>query len=109
MWEIGGGFIGAPGPGWTFHELIDLNADGHADIVFTNPAGDLTTWLMNDTHVTGGGFIQGPNVTTGAAADGHDNFGGNAKPVQASTSKTALSLPFMTAFIAASSARPKPL
>ena len=32
--------------------------------------------------VTGGGFIVGPNVTTGAAADGHDNFGGNAKPMK---------------------------
>jgi hypothetical protein len=32
--------------------------------------------------VTGGGFIVGPNVTTGAAPDGHDNFGGNAKPMK---------------------------
>jgi len=32
--------------------------------------------------VTGGGFIVGPNETTGAAADGHDNFGGNAKPMR---------------------------
>jgi hypothetical protein len=32
--------------------------------------------------VTGGGFIIGPNITTGAAPDGHDNFGGNAKPMK---------------------------
>ena len=32
--------------------------------------------------VTGGGFIVGPNVTTGAEPDGHDNFGGNAKPMK---------------------------
>ncbi len=32
--------------------------------------------------VTGGGFIVGPNVATGADADGHDNFGGNAKPMK---------------------------
>lgn len=32
--------------------------------------------------VTGGGFIVGPNVTSGAEADGHDNFGGNAKPMK---------------------------
>jgi hypothetical protein len=32
--------------------------------------------------VTGGGFIEGPNVLTGAAPDGHDNFGGNAKPMK---------------------------
>ena len=32
--------------------------------------------------VTGGGFVIGPNDTTGAAADGHDNFGGNAKPMK---------------------------
>jgi hypothetical protein len=32
--------------------------------------------------VTGGGFIIGPNLTTGAAPDGHDSFGGNAKPMK---------------------------
>jgi hypothetical protein len=32
--------------------------------------------------VTGGGFIIGPNITTGAAPDGHDSFGGNAKPMK---------------------------
>jgi hypothetical protein len=32
--------------------------------------------------VTGGGFIEGPNLVTGAAEDGHDNFGGNAKPMK---------------------------
>lgn len=32
--------------------------------------------------VTGGGFIEGPNLVTSAAADGHDNFGGNAKPMK---------------------------
>lgn len=32
--------------------------------------------------VTGGGFITAANITTGAAADGHDNFGGNAKPMK---------------------------
>lgn len=32
--------------------------------------------------VTGGGFIIASNLTTGAAADGHDNFGGNAKPMK---------------------------
>jgi hypothetical protein len=32
--------------------------------------------------VTGGGFIVGANITTGAAPDGHDNFGGNAKPMK---------------------------
>lgn len=32
--------------------------------------------------MTGGGFVVAPNLTTGAAADGHDNFGGNAKPMK---------------------------
>src|SRR5262249_6950338 len=32
--------------------------------------------------VTGGGFIIGPDITTGEAPDGHDSFGGNAKPMK---------------------------
>lgn len=32
--------------------------------------------------VTGGGFIVSKNNLTGAAADGHDNYGGNAKPMK---------------------------
>jgi len=32
--------------------------------------------------VTGGGFIQGESLVPAAAADGHDNFGGNAKPMK---------------------------
>jgi hypothetical protein len=32
--------------------------------------------------VTGGGFIVAPNDVTGAPEDGHDSFGGNAKPMK---------------------------
>lgn len=37
--------------------------------------------------VTGGGFVVAPNAVTGDAADGHDNFGGNAKPMKDGTIK----------------------
>jgi len=32
--------------------------------------------------VTGGGFIVAPSTTPNAPEDGHDNFGGNAKPMK---------------------------
>ncbi|MCA9584459.1 MAG: hypothetical protein KC657_03790 [Myxococcales bacterium] len=32
--------------------------------------------------VTGGGFIEAASLTPAAPADGHDNFGGNAKPMK---------------------------
>jgi hypothetical protein len=32
--------------------------------------------------VTGGGFIEADSLVPAAAADGHDNFGGNAKPMK---------------------------
>ena len=32
--------------------------------------------------VTGGGFIEGASLVPAAPADGHDNFGGNAKPMK---------------------------
>jgi|GEM_PF-4242601 len=32
--------------------------------------------------VTGGGFIEAASLVPAAAADGHDNFGGNAKPMK---------------------------
>lgn len=45
-------------------------------------SGDCVPPAEGGCWVTGGGFIVGPNVTAGAAADGHDNFGGNAKPMK---------------------------
>ncbi len=45
-------------------------------------SGDCVPPSEGGCWVTGGGFIVGPNVTTGADADGHDNFGGNAKPMK---------------------------
>ncbi len=45
-------------------------------------AGDCVPPSAGGCWVTGGGFIVGPNVTTGAEPDGHDNFGGNAKPMK---------------------------
>lgn len=35
--------------------------------------------------VTGGGFIEGASLVPAAPADGHDNFGGNAKPMKNGT------------------------
>ncbi len=32
--------------------------------------------------VTGGGFVEGESLVPAAPADGHDNFGGNAKPMK---------------------------
>lgn len=32
--------------------------------------------------ITGGGYIEGASIVPAAAADGHDNFGGNAKPMK---------------------------
>ena len=45
-------------------------------------SGDCVPPSAGGCWVTGGGFIVGPNVTPGAEADGHDNFGGNAKPMK---------------------------
>ncbi len=45
-------------------------------------AGDCVPPSEGGCWVTGGGFVVGPNLTTGAPADGHDNFGGNAKPMK---------------------------
>ena len=45
-------------------------------------SGDCVPPSDGGCWVTGGGFIVGPNVTTGAEPDGHDNFGGNAKPMR---------------------------
>lgn len=45
-------------------------------------SGDCVPPAAGGCWVTGGGFIVGPNVTSGADADGHDNFGGNAKPMR---------------------------
>lgn len=51
------------------------------------PAGDCRTPKAGGCWVTGGGFVVGANIVTGAAADGHDNFGGNAKPMKDGTIK----------------------
>jgi hypothetical protein len=45
-------------------------------------SGDCVPPSEGGCWVTGGGFIVAPNDLTGAAADGHDNFGGNAKPMK---------------------------
>ncbi|CAN5908575.1 hypothetical protein BH11MYX4_BH11MYX4_37700 [soil metagenome] len=49
------------------------DSDGTADCVPPTEGG---CW------VTGGGFIEGASLVPAAPADGHDNFGGNAKPMR---------------------------
>ena len=49
------------------------DGDGAADCV---PPSEGGCW------VTGGGFIEAASLVPAAAADGHDNFGGNAKPMK---------------------------
>jgi hypothetical protein len=49
------------------------DSDGPADCVPPTEGG---CW------VTGGGFIEGASIVPAAPADGHDNFGGNAKPMK---------------------------
>jgi hypothetical protein len=49
------------------------DSDGTADCI---PPSEGGCW------VTGGGFIEGASIVPAAPADGHDNFGGNAKPMK---------------------------
>ena len=49
------------------------DSDGASDCV---PPSEGGCWI------TGGGYIVGASLVPAAAADGHDNFGGNAKPMK---------------------------
>ena len=49
------------------------DGDGSADCV---PPAEGGCW------VTGGGFIEGASIVPAGPVDGHDNFGGNAKPMK---------------------------
>jgi hypothetical protein len=48
----------------------------------SGPSGEVLPPALGGCWITGGGFIIAPNDLTGAAADGHDNYGGNAKPMK---------------------------
>jgi hypothetical protein len=45
-------------------------------------AGDCVPPTEGGCWVTGGGFIEAASTVPNAPADGHDNFGGNAKPMK---------------------------
>ena len=43
--------------GWTVGGVGDYNGDGKAGILLNNASGAVAEWLMNGTHVIGGGAI----------------------------------------------------
>ncbi len=54
-------------------------ADGDSG---SGSSGEVLPPALGGCWITGGGFIIAPNDLTGAPADGHDNYGGNAKPMK---------------------------
>ncbi|MBS2017966.1 MAG: hypothetical protein JST00_34135 [Deltaproteobacteria bacterium] len=51
------------------------------------PSCDCVPPTAGGCWVTGGGFVAAPSLVPAAPADGHDNFGGNAKPMKDGTVK----------------------